>query len=453
MLTRSILLTAALAIGLSFAFVPTTASAQDEMGRCKLHRVNKSPVEGKVTLEGDTYVIELDNGAVMRLKKSEVVKLERMPEKPADTAAPDAPKDGNPFASNISEEMIKQVLGSEEFESTVLDPEDFRSVDARSALPLDQPSLQEMLLIAGPKGKVLQTDHFVFVYTSPFSMARNLASRLESVYEWCVKYSEMFKIPIVRPLAKLEIYFFGTFDEYMAYQATNGMQSAGAIGFYMPTVNRSAFFDMNTYIAYAGIQRALKDPRVPGDRKAKLKAWLDRTVEHENLEVVQHEAAHHIHFNLGIFHWIARPPRWMSEGLATMFEVPPSEFGASFGATNHYRLLNYRRFMGERSERLGDLREIMFDDGWFFQYGFWAYSFGWAMNHYLSRTQKDNYAKWMQFLATREWGAGEWDAADKQKAFEDIFGELNDEWKKKFVDWISAIDLKTEHLAPDAPPP
>ncbi|MFN0136732.1 MAG: DUF1570 domain-containing protein [Phycisphaerae bacterium] len=451
MLTRSVLLTAALAIGLSFVFVQPSADAQESMGRCKLHRVSKGPVEGKVTLDADVYIIELDNGATMRLKKSEVVKLERLAEKPADAEA-GATAGNQPFSSKISDEMIKQVLGSESFESTVLDPEDFRSVDARSPLPLDQPSLQEMLHIAGPKGKPLETDHFVFVYTSSVSMARELAARLESVYEWNVRYAEMLKIPIVRPMAKLEIFFFGTFDEYMAYQAINGMRVEGAIGFYSSTVNRSAFFDMYTYIAYEGVQRALKDPKFPGDRKAKLKAWLDRTVEHENVEVVQHEAAHHIHFNLGIFHGYGRPPRWMSEGLATIFEVPPSEFGASFGATNHYRLMWFRRFMGDRSERLGDLRQIMFDDGWFFQFGFLAYSFGWAMNHYLFRTQRENYAKWMQFLATREWG-GEWEVADKQKVFEDIFGELNDDWKKKFTDWIASLELKTEHLPPDNPPP
>lgn len=447
---RSVLVAAMLALGLSFAFVPAPASAQESMGRCKVYRVDKGPVEGEVTLDGDTYIVEIKKGQVIRLKKSEVTKVEKLAATPDTPAPTDAEKGAAQLATNITDAMVKQVLGSDNLEMTTLDPEDFQVVDPRSKLPLDNPSVQEMLRIAGPKAKTLETDHFVFVYTSVTEMARKLAARLESVYEWNVRYAERLKIPIQRPRYKLEIYFFGTFDEYMAYQATNGMREPGAIGFYMPTVNRSAFFDMYTYYAYEGIQRALKDPKVPGDVKVRYKNFLDRTVEHENLEVVQHEAAHHIHFNLGIFTWVARPPRWMSEGLATMFEVPPSDFGSSFGATNHYRLMWFRRVWGERGERVDDMRTILFNDGWFFQYGFYAYAFGWAMNHYLYRTQPENYAKWMRFLATREWGE-EWDVADKQRVFEEIFGEVNDEWKKKFVTWMSELELKTEHLPPDRP--
>lgn len=436
---------------LSLLALPQTASAED-LGRCKVHRINKAAIVGDVKLEGDTYVIEVrgDRGAkrIERIPKTQVTRVEKLDAADATASEAGAPAAAGSTRAGITSAMIEQILGSEHVEISSLDAEDFEVIDFSVELPDDNPSVQEMLRIAGPKAKVHKTAHFVFVYTSDKDSAARLAARLESVYSWNLKYAERFKIPIHVPKAKLEIFYFGTFEEYDAYQTINGFRSGGAIGFYTWTNNRSAFFNMLTYPPYKNLLDRVNDANMDGREKLRIRNYIDRRVEHENLEVVQHEAAHHIHFNLGIFSALARPPRWMSEGLATIFECPPTKFGASFGVVNYYRLYHFRRAFGERGERLPDFRFIMFDDRWFFGVGFYAYAFGWAMNHYLIREYPDKYARWMQLLATRDIGS-DWETADRQKAFEEIFGEVDDAFRKRFLDWVAAIELKTEELPPD----
>lgn len=444
---RSIGLLAALAVALSFVAVQSGALAEELLGRCKVYRVgNKPPLEGIVTLDGDTYIVELKPGQVQRIPKTQVTKIEKLEAAP-DTAAAKPAGGAETAKTPITDAMIEKILGSENLDVSSLDIEDVEVVDLLSDLPREVPSEQEMLRLAGAKGKLLHTAHFVFCYTSDVDQARKLAARLESVYAWNVRYCEMLKIPTRRPKAKLEIFYFGTYEEYESYQTVNGFSSMGAIGFYHPYNNRSAFFDMLTWPPYGGLVAALKDPKVDGGVKLRIRTRLERSVEHKNVEVVQHEAGHHIHFNIGTFNWSASPPRWMSEGLATMFEVPPSEFGASFGATNHYRLFWFRRAFGEKAERLEDLRIVLYNDGWFFGYGFYAYSFGWAMNHYLYREHREKYGEWMRFLATRE--IEEFGPADWQKHFEELFGTVNDEWREKFINYIAGLELRMDAFPPE----
>jgi hypothetical protein len=349
----------------------------------------------------------------------------------------------------ITQADIDAILGSDHVDIGSVDR--IEQVDLSQPLETDMDSVRQMLRIGGTKARYMDTfPHFVLVYTSDREKAQALGARLESVYQWNVKYMKMLDIPRIRmPKAKLEIFFFGTHEEYTAYQTLNGWRNMGAIGFYMRTNNRSAFFDMMTYPPYKQQLDRVKDKSVPAAERQRVRSRIEHEVAHENLEVVQHEAAHHIHFNLGIFPAQGDVPRWMTEGLATMFEVPPSDAGASFGAINHFRVYHFRNAFGDRGQNLPDMRQFILNDGVFQQLGFHGYSIGWALNHYLFREHNEAYAKWMQLLAKRD---DDWslrlETAEKQEQFEEIFGEIDDEWVKNFNDYIASIQLRRSVLPP-----
>ncbi|MBI5863335.1 MAG: DUF1570 domain-containing protein [Planctomycetes bacterium] len=165
-----------------------------------------------------------------------------------------------------------------------------------------------------------------------------------------------------------------------------------------------------------------------------------------NAEVVQHEAGHHIHFNLGVFpRNTAELPTWAVEGLATMFEVVEGEAGASYGAINHNRLSQFRRIYGENGERIPDMRIVILNNGWW--NGFPAYSMGWALNHYLSRCAKhaEAYKKWMQLLAARDDGE-RIEFTELQRQFEQLFGDIDDTWRQEFIDYMKTIQLKQSEV-------
>lgn len=432
---------ATLALGGLCLLLATPANAEIK-GRYKIYRVNGDPVVGQVTELPNAYEVETRPGIKMKIPKDQVKELVAVSDAPATPAAPTNPAGG--LRRYITDEEITAIVGSENIQLSTVDPEDV--IDLMGPLPLDYASLQEMLRIAQKKAKHLETDHFVCVYTSDERLARELVGRLEKVYEWHVKYAQMFGAPARRADAKLEIYFFGTHEEYDRYQTLNGFREMGAIGFYSRTVNRSAFFDMETYPVYSGIIAQTKDKDVPAERRLELAAKLKRRIEHENLEVVQHEAAHHIHFNIGIFPARGDLPRWMTEGLATMFETPPSEAGASFGSINHMRLFQFRNFYGEKGERIGDLREFILNDAAFGGYG--GYLKGWALNLYMIRKHRDAYAKWMQLLGDRE-DDENIDTTQLLAQFEDLFGAINDDWVKDFNKFVSDLQLKRSLLPPE----
>jgi len=429
---RIVLLTLILT-GLAVAQTVTKVEIKEGV-RYKLYRVNGDPIEGYVKELPNDYQVELLPGVQQKVPKTQVLRIE---------VVADRTKSAQPLAiesarRTVTDEEIAQILGSENIDLESLTEEEH--VDLMAELEVDQESLAEMLRIAGQKARTFDTDHFVFVYTSDIDKARTLAGRLESVYDWAVKYMDLFSIPHKRPEAKLEIYFFGTYEEYEAYQTLNGFMEMGALGFYMRTVNRSAFFDMSTW---PPVKRRLEEMKnAPAMERRKLQNQYDRWTEHMNKAVVQHEAAHHIHFNVGIFPKGGDLPRWMTEGLATHFEVPPGDVGAVLAAVNHMRLGQFRKFYGPKAQNLPwqHVKDVILLER--YGNGLEPYVLGWALNQYFRRQLKEQYSKWMQLLADREDNWVDIDPTVKQKQFEEIFGAVDEAWVKKFVEYINSIQYR-----------
>lgn len=402
------------------------------------HRIlfndNRPPVVGEIIREeADAYVVKAGI-ATMRIPKTQVSRLVPLED---EAAAPT----GMPGRLSIRPEEIEAILGSMVLELSALEEED--TIDLDAELPLDEESLDDMMRIAGRKARHFETPHFVFVYTSEPAQARELAGRLERVYRWCVTYVNHLKIRKRLPRAKLEIFYFGTFDEYRAYQTLNGFMMSNALGFYMRTNNRSAFFDMNTWPPLVDLLNQANDPNRSPDDRLRIRTRVDRWSHWMNLEVVQHEAAHHMHFNMGIFPRFGDLPRWMTEGLATMFETPPSGAGASLGTVNHHRLLEFRERYGTEAERIPweFVREMIIADA--DPTGYEAYVMGWALNHYLWHEHREKYGEWLRELGERESDFSiRLTRTEQQQRFEDIFGKVDEEWVRTFVRYILSIPAR-----------
>lgn len=451
MLRRTLLLAGAVGLGLVFFALPSAANAQDSRGVCKIYRTNGQPVEGEVFEYPDKYEIKQKapggKGTItITVPKTQVTKIETVAAAAEDSKGPAAA--GTPGKRpTITDAMIAEILGSENIDAASLDIEDKVQVDVMSALEPDEESVRDMLRIAGPNAKKLLTDHFVFIYTSDIKLAKEMAARLEGVYRWTSWFNEKNGVKSTRPAHKLEIFFFGTFAEYDSYQTTNGFRSGGAIGFYSPTNNRSAFFDMMTYPPTLADLESAKAAG-PDDRR-RIQNRVKRNVDHYNRTVVQHEAAHHIHFNLGVFPRGPEMTRWAVEGLATMFETINTDSGNSYGGLNHQRLYEFRQIYGQDGERMPDLRVIILANQWFLQNGFFAYSMGWALNHYLGHSpkHKEKYKEWMRLLSARD--EDQIPIAELHQQFEKLFGELNDDWKKEFIAFIKEQQLKMSEVRPE----
>lgn len=431
----------------------TSLNAQDKKGapalkqeapsapvQQRIVRTDGRVFEGEVTETADAYQVKVKSGEkssiTVTIKKSDVKQITRLePEKvsgPSDTVA-------GTRLPTISNEEIADILGET--------PAFLKNVSAnpykilRDKLETDQDSVDEMLKIAGKKAQQYETLHFVFVYTSDRSQAVTLAAKLEGIYDWVIRYMEQLDIPPKRPKAKLEVYFFGTHEEFKAYQTLHGGYNLGILGLYYPTTNRSGFFEMHTWPPVARTLEMLKEKGIDPARRRKMNNELDEFSVFHNLEVVQHEAGHQVHFNLGIFpmRWEG-VPRWAVEGLATMFEVPQSSQGGSLGAVNHKRLQEFRETFRDVEKIPPEAMRLFIIGQTTLGSDYNVYVMGWALHHYLRGAHRPGYAKYMQILAGRDNPRlTELTATAKQKEFEDIFGPVDEAWMKAFAKYMNDI--------------
>lgn len=440
-------------IGLSLALTAglglfAAGIAQAEIsGRWRFERANGTVIEGEVKEEGDVYVVTVRPGIEVKLKKSEVRnKRQIAAPKAADataTAAPDKADERDAVDDGaLTDADIKRLLG-----------EDTLGVDAQPdkdvlpALELNQESVDQMRTIAGTTNEPFVTDHFVLVYTSPRDTARTLASRLEAIYRWNHQFARMMKLDVRRPAHKLEVFFFGDHAEFTSYSANQGFQGGiSLLGFYSGDTNRSAFFEMDTWPPFARAYENWK--QAPPDQKRRLTNWLKRTREFQNMEIVQHEAAHHIQFNMGIFNNEARPPRWLSEGLAMMFELPPGSTGASLGTLNNHRISQFQEmFPSEAARKQFPLKQWILQDQLFFANGGNSYPIGWAITNYLYRKHRDKFSLYMQKIGALDADASG-DIVEREKLFEDHFGVVDAKWQKDFFDYNMSLPVVRSQLPP-----
>ncbi len=449
----------AVCVGL-LALVVTAPSWAQEGTRYRIILMNGSKVEGVGKKNADgSYEIKADKGPTLTIKKGEIKSVTTL-----DAAAKDDPSKATPGLAGgggrndaqkvkranvrpeISEDAITALLKdiSISLEEQAAASEDILAEPGEES-PINEPSVDEMKRIAGSKARVYTTPHFVFVYTSEPDLARQMASRLESIYRWTIRWQELLGIPSHAPEFKLEIYFFATWEEYRAYMTTVGLEaemSNNALGFYQPNFNRSAFYDMHTWPQVAPAFDKERMKNLPWRDRERLRAKAERIAEYYNVTVTQHEAAHHIHHNTGVFN--RRVDRssllsWHVEGLATMFEAPPGSTGSSFGSLNHVRLKEFREFFGRGWQAMGDVRTWISNQRvW---QGFPHYSLGYAMHYYLLKTKRDNYFKYMRLVAARV----EEDtktAADLVKEFEDHFGRIDEKWLQEWHKFIMRQHFK-----------
>jgi hypothetical protein len=428
---RNILIAAGVLLGMA---VVLPATAQEKSGRYKVVLMNNSVVEGDLTEVDGGYQIKNRYGILIKLKKSEVRRMEKLADAPAAAESENAP---SVALAAISEEDILRVLGDDALEESDVES---TMVDL-SPLPVDESSVSEMLKIAGAGASAqrLETDHFVLVYSSSKETARTLGARLESVYTWCHKFMDMLGIQAVRPDYKLEIYFYNTHQEFKAYGNNQGGVPDWAAGFYIRTNNRSAFFDLNDEPTVAGYKKQLENAH--WRQKQYWNNRIKRYSDFLNLSVIQHEAAHHIHFNVGIFPKKGDMPRFLTEGLAQMFELPPGKLGGGLGATNHYRLAQFHqqfnRKQGGNPNAIIPLRTFITDDqnGWPA-----AYPQAWALTNFLWKKHRDGFASYMQKMANREDGV-EITETQRQQEFEDLFGPCS-ELDEKFKDYSLGLQFR-----------
>lgn len=201
------------------------------------------------------------------------------------------------------------------------------------------------------------------------------AQRFEELYRNFVLYFSVRGFELQEPRFPMVAIVLKDHQDFVRYAAREGKQlPSGVIGYYSPTTNRVALFDQT------GGSRG-------GD-------WS------QNADTIIHEATHQTAFNTGLHQRFAPQPRWVVEGLATMFEAPgvwnSRAHTRSGDRINKGQLGQFRKF--EKSRSAASLASMIAGDRGFESNPLGAYSEGWAWTYFLMEKEPRNYAKYLKRL-------------------------------------------------------
>jgi len=218
----------------------------------------------------------------------------------------------------------------------------------------------------GSAFEVTSAGHYLVVH--PRGQGRQWSRRFEELYRSFRIYFSVrgFKLKEPEfPLVAVVLRTRGEFQRYMRRDRVN--LTAGVLGYYSPISNRVVLYD------------------VTGGR--------DVTAWYANAETIIHEATHQTAFNTGVHNRFSPPPRWVAEGLGTLFEArgvwDSRRSSSAAERVNRGRLAQFRRY---RSRRKSDATvQLISSDGIFRTDPEGAYADAWALTFYLTETRPQKY--------------------------------------------------------------
>lgn len=265
----------------------------------------------------------------------------------------------------------------------------------------------------GKQFEVSTTRHYLVVH--PAGEKDQWANRFEDLYKRFTHYFRVRGFSPTEPLFPMVAIVFRNQSEYFAHAAKGGTpMRPGTLGHYDPASNRVFLFD----------------------------ATANSTVDwSQNADTIIHEATHQTAYNVGIHQRFTAAPRWMVEGLATMFEAR-GVWDAHSGQTqddriNRGRLVDFQHYVATR-RKPGSLAQLLASDNAFRSDATAAYAEAWALSFYLCETDPRLYAAYLEKTAARP-PLSDYSPAERMADFQSIYGKEMKMFETKFLRFMAEV--------------
>ncbi len=257
-------------------------------------------------------------------------------------------------------------------ETQILDRNDTKNVRkvSRGFRPYSFATMRDRLMREfGASFDVSTSAHYLVVH--PSGDGQNWADRFEMLYRELVTYFSVRDIAVHEPQFPMVAVVLPNASSFRAYTQTQGINvGAGYLGFYVSDSNRILMYNSSS-----------------------------------NVETVIHEAAHQTSFNTGIHSRLSPPPRWICEGIGTLFEAPgvynSSKFPSRRDRINRGQLAAYRHFFPDGAGE-DKIARLVTDDRYFATNTDEAYALAWAMTFMFAEQETGALASYLQLSSDGE---------------------------------------------------
>lgn len=229
----------------------------------------------------------------------------------------------------------------------------------------------------GNRVEISSTGHYLVVH--PPGQRDYWSKRFEDLYRAFTHYFALRNFTVREPEYPLVAIVWPNKQDFLRYASQEGNRLGNdVLGYYSPVSNRITLFDV-------------------GGGNASEKSWS------QNADTIIHEATHQTAFNTGVHRRFAATPRWLTEGLGTMFEArgvwnsikyPQREERVNRGRLSQFKQLS-------KTFPVGFVSNLVSSDRLFESNAAAAYAQAWALSFYLVETQPKRYADYLKLTASR----------------------------------------------------
>jgi hypothetical protein len=262
-----------------------------------------------------------------------------------------------------------------------------------------QAEIRGQLLAEFGRGfEVSGVGHYLVVH--PAGQKDQWAPRFESLYRSFVHYFAARGWRLAEPQFPLvAVVYPRQVDFHQAAKADGVSPSNTLLGYYSSESNRILLYD------------------ITGGRTG-----FDWTI---NAETIIHEAAHQTAFNTGVHSRFAFTPRWVAEGLGTMFEArgvwQSRTYQNQTDRINRTLLVEYRKYVASGRRPKDALATLVSTDRLYESRPLDAYPEGWALSFFLCETEPKKYFRYLSQVASKP-AFTAYRGPERLQDFTDVFG-------------------------------
>lgn len=242
----------------------------------------------------------------------------------------------------------------------------------------------------GREWEIIGTGHYLVCARTGRGQA--YADHFESLYRSFRSYFQRRGFNLPEPEFPLIAIVYASQRDFAAQCQADGIPFVrGLRGYYHRRTNRISLFEEG-------------EDFVELDGGFAAEGVIDANIQASLKDTIVHEATHQVAYNLGLHSRISQPPRWIVEGLATMFEADGTRTNTGGkhprGRVNDERLWWFNLYRAERRDP-GSLPQFVSEESLFLNAPLDYYAQAWALTFFLAETRPMAYAGYLKQVADR----------------------------------------------------